>query len=51
MLDSVELALTDWARWGGPDADLDWATMYIERSRTHVFDWCEEIGVVWTDLG
>jgi predicted oxidoreductase len=47
LADSVELALADWVRAGGPDADLTWARKYLAASRSEVYDWCERLGVVW----
>lgn len=47
IVDSVELALGDWERLGGADADLAWARTYLADSRRDVHDWCEELGVVW----
>jgi predicted oxidoreductase len=47
LKDSVELALADWARAGGPEADLAWARKYLAASRSEVYDWCERAGVVW----
>ncbi len=49
--DSVELALADWARAGGPQADLEWARRYLEASRREVYDWCEELGIRWEGPG
>lgn len=49
--DSVELALRDWARTGGPSADLAWAEAYLRASRTQVHDWCQSLGITWTAIG
>jgi uncharacterized protein len=48
--DSVELALADWIRTGGPTADVEWARRYLERSRVDVYDWCESLHVKWATL-
>lgn len=48
--DSVELALDDWSRFGGPTADLAWARRYLAASRTEVHDWCERLGIRWGEL-
>ena len=48
--DSVELALADWIRTGGPTADVGWAHRYLERSRVDVYDWCESRGITWAAL-
>jgi predicted oxidoreductase len=45
--DSVELALQDWLRWGGDEADAAWAERYVRRSREDVFDWLAGLGVAW----
>ena len=49
--DSVELALDDWARCGGPSADLEWARSYLSASRREVYDWCESLGIRWEGPG
>lgn len=46
--DSVELALADWARFGGPTADLEWASIYLAASLVEVHDFCEEMGITWS---
>ncbi|MBI3076832.1 MAG: FAD-binding protein [Deltaproteobacteria bacterium] len=48
--DSVELALDDWVRWGGPGVDREWARFYIEHSLHELYLWAERHGVVWQDL-
>jgi len=48
--DSLELALGDWRRAGGPSADLTWAARYLADSCTEVFAWCEDLGIRWTQL-
>ncbi|HEY2689101.1 MAG TPA: FAD-dependent oxidoreductase [Streptosporangiaceae bacterium] len=48
--DSLELALRDWRRAGGPSADLTWAARYLADSCTEVFAWCEDLGIRWTQL-
>ncbi len=48
--DSLELALRDWLRAGGPSADLTWAARYLSESCTEVFAWCEELGIRWSQL-
>ena len=48
--DSVELALRDWAAFGGPTADLEWARLYLERSCQDLFMWTSELGVVWEEV-
>ena len=45
--DDVELALADWAACGGPEADLAWARLYLERSADDVYGYCESFGVRW----
>jgi predicted oxidoreductase len=47
IADDPELALADWANRGGGGADLDWADRYLRASRVEVYDWLEELGVVW----
>src|SRR5690349_9092390 len=51
VADSVELALEDWARAGGPTADLEWARRYLADSRREVYDWCAQLGIRWEGLG
>jgi fumarate reductase flavoprotein subunit len=51
VADSVELALEDWARAGGPTADLEWALRYLAGSRRELYDWCEQLGIRWDGLG
>ena len=51
VADSVDLALQDWARAGGPTADLEWARRYLGDSRRDVYDWCEQLGIGWEGLG
>jgi predicted oxidoreductase len=46
--DSVELALADWARFGGPSADLEWAEAYLRDSYHDVHQWCAEMGISWS---
>jgi predicted oxidoreductase len=48
--DSCELALDDWLRWGGEEADAAWAERYVRRSREDVFDWLAGLGVVWVQV-
>jgi predicted oxidoreductase len=45
--DSVRLALDDWARWGGPQADLGWARDYLEHAVEDVYAFAERLGVEW----
>lgn len=47
--DSVELALADWARFGGETADLAWAEAYLRDSKVFVHDWCESHGTSWRE--
>jgi flavocytochrome c len=51
VADSVDLALQDWARAGGPTADLEWARRYLADSRREVYEWCEDLGIQWDGLG
>jgi predicted oxidoreductase len=48
--DSPSLALEDWLRFGGPEADADWAEMYLRDSAPDLFDWLSCIGVEWTGI-
>lgn len=48
--DSIELALRDWARWGGPGADLIWARRYLDRAVPDVYEWVQDMGVEWVRL-
>lgn len=50
IADSVDLALADWSRTGGPTADLDWARAYLAGSRREVHDWVEGLGITWAEL-
>jgi predicted oxidoreductase len=48
--DSVEVAFADWQRWGGPEADLEWARRYLADSCRDVYDWCVGLGVAWDQI-
>ena len=48
--DSPAFALEDWLAFGGPDADEDWADLYLRSSATHLFDWLSSMGVEWTGI-
>jgi flavocytochrome c len=48
--DDVELALSDWAKTGGPTADLSWARRYLEESLDEVYTWCESFGIRWISV-
>ncbi|OQU93662.1 Fungal specific transcription factor domain-containing protein [Cladophialophora immunda] len=48
--DSVELAFSDWIKFGGPTADVAWARKYLENSRVEVCGWLEDMGVRWKTL-
>src|SRR5207248_10441520 len=37
--DSPGKALEDWLAFGGPEADEDWADLYVRSSATELFDW------------
>ncbi len=47
LADSVDLALEDWARWGGDSADLDWAEAYLRASVPELFAPLAAAGVRW----
>jgi len=48
--DSPDLAFRDWIRWGQGEADEQWAWYYIEHSLHDLYEWLEELGVVWVDV-
>lgn len=48
--DSPGKALEDWLAFGGPDADEDWADLYVRSSASDVFDWLSAMGVQWTGV-
>ena len=48
--DSPDLAFQDWVRWGQGEADEQWARYYIEHSLHDLYEWLEEMGVVWEDV-
>jgi flavocytochrome c len=50
LQDSPALALEDWLAFGGPDADADWAKMYLDASAAELFDWLSWMGVTWTGI-
>ncbi|MFE1961660.1 FAD-dependent oxidoreductase [Streptomyces sp. NPDC059479] len=51
ITDSVELAMADWQRMGGPTADLEWARRYVADSAREVYQWCADLGIEWETLG
>jgi predicted oxidoreductase len=51
IADSVDLATEDWARTGGPTADLGWARRYLADSARDVYAWCEGLGIEWEAVG
>ncbi|MFB7272001.1 FAD-dependent oxidoreductase [Streptomyces sp. NPDC056244] len=51
ITDSVELAMADWQRMGGPTADLEWARRYVADSAREVYEWCAGLGIEWQSLG
>jgi len=50
LSDSPQLALEDWLAFGAPDADEDWADLYLRGSAPDLFDWLSRIGVEWTGV-
>jgi flavocytochrome c len=48
--DSPDLAFKDWVHWGRGEADEQWARYYIERSGKDVYEWLQNLGVVWVDV-
>jgi predicted oxidoreductase len=48
--DSPESALEDWLAFGGPEADADWADLYLRSSASQLFDWLTLMGVEWTGI-
>jgi succinate dehydrogenase/fumarate reductase flavoprotein subunit len=50
LVDSPRLALEDWLTFGGPDADADWADLYLRSSSADLFDWLSGLGVEWTGV-
>jgi flavocytochrome c len=48
--DSPDLAFQDWIRWGQGEADEEWAWYYIEHSLHDLYEWLEDLGVVWEDV-
>ncbi len=61
ILDTPEIALRDWLRFGELDPNdplpIQWASYYVEHSRTHVYDWLQQLGlgflpaVNWVERG
>jgi predicted oxidoreductase len=49
IVDTVDLALNDWVTTGGPSADLEWAERYLADSLAEVYEWCEDLGVRWSN--
>jgi flavocytochrome c len=45
--DSPSKALEDWLAFGGPEADPEWAELYLRSSSRELFDWLTAIGVEW----
>jgi len=50
ITDSVDLALEDWLRAGGPTADREWARYYLERAVEDLYVWAEARGVRWSGI-
>jgi flavocytochrome c len=50
IADSPRAALEDWLAFGGPEADEDWADLYLRSSASGLFDWLSELGVEWTGI-
>jgi flavocytochrome c len=48
--DSPTEALQDWLRFGGSEADADWADLYLRSSAPDLFDWLSGMGVEWTGI-
>ena len=48
--DSPDTALEDWLTFGGPEADADWAELYLRSSASQLFDWLTAMGVEWTGV-
>ncbi len=51
IVDSVDIALEDWLRWGGPTADAVWAERYLRASRPLLYERMSELGVRWIEVG
>jgi predicted oxidoreductase len=50
LSDSPAFALEDWLAFGGPDADEEWADLYLRSSASELFDWLSSIGVEWSGV-
>jgi predicted oxidoreductase len=48
--DSPDSALEDWLTFGGPEADAEWAELYLRSSASQLFDWLTAMGVEWTGV-
>ncbi|MCU1479382.1 MAG: hypothetical protein JWQ19_168 [Subtercola sp.] len=48
VVDTVEIALADWQRMGGPSADLVWAEAYLRDSFLDVHQWLSGMGIRWS---
>ncbi|MBV9582261.1 MAG: FAD-binding protein, partial [Chloroflexi bacterium] len=48
--DSPDNALEDWLTFGGPEADADWADLYLRSSASQLFDWLTWLGVEWSGV-
>ncbi|MDB5391510.1 MAG: fumarate reductase/succinate dehydrogenase flavoprotein domain protein, partial [Planctomycetaceae bacterium] len=48
--DSPDLAFQDFHRWG-EDPATDWVRYYVDNSRREIYDWVEELGVRFSDVG
>jgi succinate dehydrogenase/fumarate reductase flavoprotein subunit len=48
--DAPDTALEDWLAFGGPEADPDWADLYLRSSAGSLFDWLTGMGVEWTGV-
>lgn len=50
IIDSVDLAMSDWVAMGGSTVDKAWARQYLENSTSEVYEWAEKLGVRWISL-
>ncbi|MEE8442840.1 MAG: FAD-dependent oxidoreductase [Dehalococcoidia bacterium] len=48
--DSPDLAFADWVRFGGGEADEEWAHFYIDHTRHDLYEWAQARGVKWVGL-
>ncbi|NQV57896.1 MAG: FAD-dependent oxidoreductase, partial [Rhodospirillales bacterium] len=50
IVDTPDLAFSDWMKCGGVAVDEVWARYYIEHTLHDLYHWAESLGVKWADV-